>query len=61
MAARLGGSHLGEGRGTLDGLLATMGDSMADNLVSEISSLLDKAMAGEAAGGIKVIDLRNKD
>ena len=51
-------SSLGDGVHSLDGLLSSMGDSMAENLVSEISSLLDKAMAGENAGGIKVIDLR---
>merc|ERR550519_547374 len=48
------------GRG-LDGLLSSLSDNMADNLVSEIHSLLDRAMAGEAGGGLKVIDLRDKE
>lgn len=45
----------------LDGLLSSLSDNMADNLVSEIHSLLDRAMAGEAGGGLKVIDLRDKE
>ena len=61
LAKTFGGSHVGDGLGSLDNLLSSMGDNMADNLVSEISNLLDKAMSGESAGGIKVIDLRNKD
>ena len=50
----------GEERKTLEGLLASMSDNMADNLVTEISGLLDKAMAVESNGGLQVIDLREK-
>ena len=61
MARKLGGNHLGDTAGglSLDGLLAGMGDSVAENLVSEIGSLLDNAMKGVNSGGVKVIDLRN--
>ena len=62
MAKKLGGSHLGDGSGelSLDGLLSGMGDSVAENLVTEIGQLLDNAMKGNSPGGVKVIDLRNK-
>ena len=62
MAKKLGGSHLGDGSGelSLDGLLSGMGDSVAENLVTEIGQLLDNAMKGNTQGGVKVIDLRNK-
>ena len=62
MAKKLGGSHLGDSSGelSLDGLLSGMGDSVAENLVTEIGQLLDNAMKGNSPGGVKVIDLRNK-
>ena len=62
MAKKLGGSHLGDSSGemSLDGLLSGMGDSVAENLVTEIGQLLDNAMKGVSPGGVKVIDLRNK-
>ena len=46
---------------SVEGLLSGLSDNMADNLVSEIHSLLDRAIAGEAGGGLKVIDLRDKE
>merc|ERR1712130_495983 len=53
-------SKPGSGTGTsLAGLLSSMGDNVADNLVSEINTLLDKAMTGDA--GLKVVDLRGKN
>ena len=63
MAKKLGGNHLGDSGGgelSLDGLLSGMGDSVAENLVTEIGQLLDNAMKGVGPGGVKVIDLRNK-
>ena len=48
--------------GNLDQLLSSLGDNMAETLVTEITSLLGTAVSGEtAAGGIKVIDLRDKE
>ena len=51
----------GEEAKSLESLLGSMSDNMADNLVQEIHSLLDKAMGGEAGAGLRVIDLRDKE
>eukprot|EP00092_Neocalanus_flemingeri_P041159 GFUD01044817.1.p1 GENE.GFUD01044817.1~~GFUD01044817.1.p1 ORF type:complete len:956 (+),score=375.88 GFUD01044817.1:80-2947(+) len=63
LASKMGAKQVGAGKtggqNSLAGLLDSMGDSVADNLVAEINTLLEKAMAGD--GGIKVIDLRDKD
>jgi len=63
LASQMGAKQVGLGKpggeNTLAGLLNSMGDNVADTLVTEINSLLDKAMAGD--GGIKVVDLRGKD
>jgi len=63
LASQMGAKHVdlikpGSGR-SLSGLLSSMGDNVADNLVSEINTLLDKAMTGD--GGLKVVDLRGKN
>jgi len=63
LASQMGAKHVdlikpGTGR-SLAGVLNSMGDNVADNLVSEINTLLDKAMAGD--GGLKVVDLRGKN
>jgi len=63
LASQMGAKHVdlakpGSGS-SLAGLLSSMGDNVADNLVSEINTLLDKAMAGD--GGLKVVDLRGKN
>lgn len=44
---------------SLAGLLNTMGDNVADNLVMEINTLLEKAMAGD--GNMNVVDLRDRN
>jgi len=46
---------------SLAGLLSSMGDNVADNLVAEINTLLEKAMTGEGNEGIKIVDLRDKN
>jgi len=62
MASQMGAKQIGlgntGGESTLAGLLNSMGDNVADNLVAEINTLLDKAVTGD--GGIKVIDLRDE-
>jgi len=60
-AAKLTGEVSGEGTNSLEGLISSMSDNMADNLVTEIHTLLDRAMAGEAGAGLRVIDLRDKE
>ena len=63
LASQMGAKQVAVGKpgaeSSLAGLLSSMGDNMADNLVTEINTLLEKAMAGD--GGIKVVDLRGTD
>merc|ERR1711915_272982 len=61
MARRMGAKQVANtgSETSLAGLLNTMGDNVADNLVMEINTLLEKAMAGD--GNMNVVDLRDKN
>lgn len=62
LSSKLGANQVAAGGENLAGLLDSLGDHVAENLVSEIHTMLDKAISGDAAAaGMKVIDLRDKE